>query len=256
MTPEQRIQSGLDQIESEHKVRTLLACESGSRAWGFPSADSDFDVRFIYCHPEDWYLSVFKSRDVIEVPIADDLDISGWDLRKALGLLARSNPPLLEWLTSPILYRTEPRAHAARKDLAKKAFRTDSCSHHYHRMALSSRSILMVGDKVKTKKYFYVLRPLLALRWMQRGLGAPPTEFGVLCEEILAGTEVLAAVKDLIEWKKEGLETATSLPIPSIHVWMESELAHWEGRRFRRAESSLPREELDEAFRALLRLGV
>lgn len=243
----------MDRIEGDHQVRTLHACESGSRAWGFPSADSDYDVRFIYAHSEEWHLSVFPKRDVIEVPIADDLDISGWELKKALGLLARSNPPLLEWLNSPIIYRQEKRSVALLKELASKAFRSDSCSYHYHRMALSSRSILMSGDKVKTKKYFYVLRPLMALRWIDRGLGVPPTEFGVLGEEILAGSPTLQAVKDLIEWKKEGLETALSDPIPLIHDWMESEFAHLEGRRFPRATSSLPREELDEAFRTLLR---
>ncbi len=255
MTPEQRIETGLNQIEAEHQVRTLHACESGSRAWGFPSADSDYDVRFIYSHSEEWHLSVFPKRDVIEVPIADDLDISGWELKKALGLLARSNPPLFEWLNSPIVYRQEQESVQILKELAAKAFRSDSCSYHYHRMAVSSRSILMSGEKVKTKKYFYVLRPLMALRWIDRGLGVPPTEFSLLCEAILSGSETHQAVTDLIEWKKEGLETAISDPIPAIHDWMDSELSYWEGRRFPRANSSLPKDELDEAFRTLLRLG-
>jgi hypothetical protein len=94
---------------SANNVRVLLAVESGSRAWGFASTDSDYDVRFIYAHPADWYLSIDLNteakRDVIEQPIVDDLDLNGWDLRKALQLLAKSNPPLLEWLNSPIVYR-------------------------------------------------------------------------------------------------------------------------------------------------------
>jgi predicted nucleotidyltransferase len=97
----------LDEIEKDHNVTIFYACESGSRAWGFPSADSDYDVRFLYLHPRDWYLAidVEEERDVIEGPISDMLDISGWDLRKALKLLRKSNPPLLEWLSSPIIYK-------------------------------------------------------------------------------------------------------------------------------------------------------
>lgn len=99
----------LEQIEKDEDVTIFYACESGSRAWGFPSADSDYDVRFIYVRPRDWYLSidVEEKRDVIERPINDALDISGWDLRKALKLLRKSNPPLLEWLSSPIVYKEQ-----------------------------------------------------------------------------------------------------------------------------------------------------
>jgi len=100
----QKITSRLQEIEEKEKVRILYACESGSRAWGFPSSDSDYDVRFLYLHPVEWYLSIKKRRDVIESPISEQLDINGWDLQKALLLLRKSNPPLLEWLGSPIIY--------------------------------------------------------------------------------------------------------------------------------------------------------
>ena len=86
----------LDAIEAEHGVQILYACESGSRGWGIASQDSDYDVRFIYCHRRDWYLAVGEPRDVIELPINDVLDINGWDLRKALQLMRKSNPTLLE----------------------------------------------------------------------------------------------------------------------------------------------------------------
>src|SRR5438045_8726086 len=104
---EERIKAALTEIERDEGVRIFYACESGSRAWGFPSADSDYDVRFLYVRPRDWYLSVDveRKRDVIERPITDELDVSGWDIRKALMLLKKSNPPLLEWLGSPIIYR-------------------------------------------------------------------------------------------------------------------------------------------------------
>src|SRR5258708_16293983 len=104
----QRVRDALAQVEAERHVRVLFACESGSRAWGFASRDSDYDVRFLYVHQRDWYLSVEDHRDVIELPISDDLDVSGWELRKALRLLRKSNPPLLEWLKSPFVYRCNP----------------------------------------------------------------------------------------------------------------------------------------------------
>ena len=100
-----KISEQLTNIEAAHNVRILYAVESGSRAWGFASRNSDYDVRFIYVHQPNWYLSIRDRRDVIECPISDDLDISGWDLRKALGLFSKSNPPLLEWLGSPIIYK-------------------------------------------------------------------------------------------------------------------------------------------------------
>ena len=90
--------AGLSKVAEEEGVRVLYACESGSRAWGFPSSDSDYDVRFIYAHPVEWYLSIRNRRDVIERPVVNDIDLSGWDIKKALVLLRKSNPPLLEWL--------------------------------------------------------------------------------------------------------------------------------------------------------------
>ena len=98
-----RIDEELEAIESQNNVKILYACESGSRAWGFPSKDSDYDIRFIYIHRTEWYLRVDNSRlrDVIEKPIDDELDVSGWELRKALILFKKSNPAFIEWLNSP-----------------------------------------------------------------------------------------------------------------------------------------------------------
>lgn len=103
----ERIIAEINVIERANDVRVLYACESGSRGWGFASPDSDYDVRFLYVHPLDWYLRVEPQRDVIEKPISDELDVSGWELRKALQLLHRSNPTLLEWLNSPVVYRED-----------------------------------------------------------------------------------------------------------------------------------------------------
>lgn len=100
-----RIDTTLVDLEIRENIRILWAVESGSRAWGFPSPDSDYDVRFVYVRPLEWYLSLNPGRDVVELPIVDELDVAGWDLRKALRLLVKANPALLEWLSSPIVYR-------------------------------------------------------------------------------------------------------------------------------------------------------
>jgi predicted nucleotidyltransferase len=114
----EQVMANLRAIEAQHNVTILFACESGSRGWGFASPDSDYDVRFIYVNRLPWYLTVAPGRDVIELPISGDLDINGWDLRKALGLMRESNPTLLEWLRSPIVYREEAETMARFRALA------------------------------------------------------------------------------------------------------------------------------------------
>lgn len=134
----QRVRHALAQVEAERNVRVLFACESGSRAWGFASRDSDYDVRFLYVHRRDWYLSVEDKRDVIEQPIADDLDVNGWELRKALRLLRKSNPPLLEWLKSPVVYRHDPVFAAEFGALATEFYSPRRCFAHYLHMAFGN----------------------------------------------------------------------------------------------------------------------
>ena len=177
----QRVRHALAQVETERNVRVLFACESGSRAWGFASRDSDYDVRFLYVHRRDWYLSVEDRRDVIEQPIADDLDVSGWELRKALRLLRKSNPPLLEWLKSPVVYRHDPVFAAEFGALATEFYSPRRCFAHYLHMAFGNwRDYLRGRDEVSLKKYLYVFRPLLACRWIERQLGQVPMLFAQL----------------------------------------------------------------------------
>lgn len=128
-----RIEERLDEIESQDSVRILLAVESGSRAWGFPSPESDYDERFLYARPREWYLSINSRRDVIECPIEDILDVNGWDIRKALGLLLKSNPVLSEWLCSPIRYREDQACTERMQTLAARvAFRRPARFHYLH----------------------------------------------------------------------------------------------------------------------------
>jgi predicted nucleotidyltransferase len=183
----ERIRARLQDIEISEEVRILYACEAGSRAWGFPSADSDYDVRFIYLHPRDWYLSIDleRKRDVIECPIDDQLDITGWDLRKALQLLRKFNPPLMEWLGSPIVYGEEFTIAAQMRELMSKYYSPVACLYHYLHMAQGNYRDYLKGPTVWIKKYFYVLRPILAINWIERDLGVVPTEFQVLVEQVV-----------------------------------------------------------------------
>src|SRR5262245_7291893 len=131
------IQTRLSLIEQDEGIKILYACESGSRAWGFASSDSDYDVRFIYVRPRDSYLSIDieNQRDVVEQPLENALDINGWELRKALRLLRKSNPPLLEWLGSPIVYREVTDMAAAMRALVSRWYSPIACAHHYLHMA-------------------------------------------------------------------------------------------------------------------------
>ena len=155
----------LKHAEREHDVRILYACESGSRAWGFASADSDYDVRFIYARPLEWYLAfdVERQRDVIEYPIVDEIDCNGWDIRKALYLFSRTNGALLEWLGSPIRYIEKGEFARNLRDYAPEAISRVALCYHYSHMARGNARGYLFKGQVRLKKYFYVLRPLLAL---------------------------------------------------------------------------------------------
>src|SRR4030065_2466253 len=132
---EETIRAHLGQIEADENVKVVYACESGSRAWGFPSADSDYDVRFLYVRPVEWYLSIDEKRDVIERLVSEGLDINGWDLKKALGLFRKSNPPLLEWLGSPIVYLEKYSGAAKMRQRAPEYYSPTAYLYHYLHMA-------------------------------------------------------------------------------------------------------------------------
>ncbi len=169
----------LEQIEKDYHVNILLAVESGSRAWGFASPDSDYDVRFIYVRQKEDYLRLDEVRDVIELPINDELDINGWDLKKTLRLLYRSNPTLFEWFSSPIIYKETPFA-ARFREIMNDYFSRKRSIYHYISMAEGNYREYLKGEMVKAKKYFYVLRPVLACRWVLNRNTPPPMLFSEL----------------------------------------------------------------------------
>jgi predicted nucleotidyltransferase len=244
----ENIKSLLKDIENNHKVKVVYACESGSRAWGFPSADSDYDVRFIYLHPLNWYLTVENKRDVIEFPVDNQLDISGWDLRKSLQLLRKSNPPLFEWLGSPIVY-TELYSIAGRmRELSKTYYSSSACIYHYLHMAEGNFRQYLKGEQVWTKKYFYVLRPILAIKWIEQGYGVSPTAFGVLLERIITSKRLKVEIQKLIDLKREGAELDYGQRIPVISEFIEGELERLENSKAEYKSNPAPYDQLDKIF--------
>jgi predicted nucleotidyltransferase len=218
------IRLALDAIETEHDVRVLYAAESGSRAWGFASPDSDFDVRFIYVHQRDWYLRIDEPRDVIEAMLPGDLDLSGWDLRKSLQLYHRSNIALYEWLDSPIIYREHGPLAQQLRDWLPRAFRAPAGYHHYLRTAQGIAEQHLQTATVRLKKFCYALRALLACRWIAACGEQPPTAFARLCTADWVSDGERAMIDRLLLAKRQSKESdASDLPL-AVTDWLRKEL--------------------------------
>jgi predicted nucleotidyltransferase len=218
------IMRALREIESREDVAVLYACESGSRGWGFASPDSDYDVRFIYVRRLDRYLTLEPVRDVIEQPRGGQLDINGWDLRKALQLLRDSNPTLLEWLRSPIVYALHDAFATRLRAAAESGFSPVRGYHHYVSTARKNLREHLMGEEVRHKKYLAVLRPLLAARWIREQRGAPPMRFAELAEATLDDPAVVAEINALLAAKMRAGEAAASARRPVLHAFIEREL--------------------------------
>lgn len=214
-------------IEAEHGVRYLLAVESGSRAWGFPSPDSDYDVRFIHVHPRDWYLSLKPGRDVIETPIEDDIDLNGWDVRQALGLMLKSNAVVSEWLASPIRYRPDDPAAQRLAALADAIFDPRGMAHHYANLGRNSVDRWMDGDgPVPVKRYFYALRPALAIRALRcHPQRRPAMNLQALMDECALAPALGRQINELVAAKRETRELGNTRWMPELDALIREELA-------------------------------
>lgn len=212
----------LNEIEKEQNIRILLAVESGSRAWGFASPDSDYDVRFIYVRPKEEYLRLDEVRDVIELPIHHKLDINGWDLQKTLRLLYRSNPTLFEWFSSPIVYMETDFATQFRH-VMNEYFSQKKALYHYIRMAEGNYREYLKGIQVKAKKYFYVLRPVLACNWVL-SKGSPPPMLFI----DLAAAELPEYLKDdvdnLLKLKRNYPEVKEIERIDNLNIYLDKSI--------------------------------
>jgi predicted nucleotidyltransferase len=217
----------LRNAEVEHGVRILLAIESGSRAWGFASPNSDYDVRFIYTREPKWYQAVDleERRDVIEYPIVDDIDLNGWDVRKALRLFWKSNPAFVEWIQSPITYLDEGLFRGAALALLPSIYAPVKGIYHYRSMARTNYRGYLREPMVHLKKYFYVLRPLLAARWIASTGEAAPIEFERLLALLQQEPAVLSEIRLLLEQKRNSPELGLAPAVPLLNAFIEAELA-------------------------------
>ena len=247
--------------EIEHDVRILYACESGSRAWGFASPDSDYDVRFIYVRKLDWYLSfdVEQRRDVIEYPITDEIDCGGWDIRKALYLLTRTNGALMEWLNSPVKYIEMGSFAGSLRVLAPEVMNPVALCYHYGHMARGNARECLFKDQVRLKKYFYVLRPLLAIRYIEQGMGVPPVEFARLLGSVLPES-LRPSIDRLLVLKRNTEELGLGAQVPEINQFIEQELERHGSAFSGQDRPEVPGKEevhaqLNQIFRAAVRSG-
>lgn len=244
------IDARLDEAEAAHGVHILLAIESGSRGWGFPSPDSDYDCRFLYVRPRDDYISLYPPRDVIEYAPDGIHDVNGWDLAKALRLLLKGNAVVIEWLTSPWAYRGDAGFRKAMLDLADRVVRPEAIARHYWHLGQQQYHRSLEGlEIVPLKKVFYTLRPAVALRWMRLhpGRGVLPMAFPDLPDaaeipvsvrspiaDLLAAKAVTrelgegplpASVRELIieEFERAGESVTTRLPAPEPEAIREAD---------------------------------
>lgn len=219
---EKIIAEKLEEIEKKESVKIIHCIESGSRAWGFASPDSDYDVRFIYVRPLEYYLRLDKTSDVIEWQLDDVLDINGWDIKKALMLLHKSNPTLFEWNGSPIVYRTTEQWKRV-SDIINGFFIRKSGVYHYLSTAKSNYREYLKGEQVRLKKYFYVIRPILACKWILKEQTPPPMLFTELAEKYL-DDEIKPEIDKLLEVKMKSPEITMGKRIDALNRYIDRNL--------------------------------
>lgn len=210
------------EIEEKEQVTVLYAVESGSRAWGFASPDSDYDVRFIYVRKKEEYLKLQEIRDVIEWQLDEVLDINGWDLKKALKQFHRGNATLFEWSNSPIVYKTTALWKQI-YEVAKNCFSVKAAAYHYYGTANSTYSQYLQEEPISYKKYFYALRPLLAGIYVQKYQCPPPVLFAELMKLDMP-SDLRPAIEELLEIKKRSGEQEQGVQIPVVRDFITDEI--------------------------------
>lgn len=224
----QMIVRKLQNLEKMHSIKIFFAVESGSRAWGFASKNSDYDVRFLYYHRPEWYFSLKKQTDAI-VRMEDDnlFDFAGWELKKTLTLLLKGNMSLYEWMHSPVVYLQTPE-YDSFSQLAKEFYDPKALLFSYVSLAENNYKTLIKQHKIKKKKYLYILRTLAACRWIERKKTPPPIVMNELKQVLHENTQIETALTELIETKKTGKETDTITPLTLVNTWIEKELTYYQ----------------------------
>lgn len=246
----EEIKQELARLENYHDIKILLAVESGSRAWGFASTDSDWDVRYIYIHRLDWYLKIDALKDSQEEILPNDLDLSGWELKKALKLFRKSNPPMLEWLRSPIIYLEQFSTAEKLREMSAEYFNPKSCMYHYLSMARNNFREFSQKDLVKSKKYFYVLRPVLACDWLKENNTFPPIEFQDLVDSQVKDKKIKTEITELLKRKIAGEELKEEPKIEILNEFLERKIEFYKSYVEKIERSDKPRTELlDKLFK-------
>lgn len=225
---EELVRRKLEEIEEKEQVRVLHAVESGSRAWGLASPDSDYDVRFVYIRPMEYYLRLNPGKDFIDWELDETLDINGWDLRKVLQHFHKSNAVMYEWANSPVVYRTTPEWEQVR-EAAVPFFSCKSAMYHYYGTANKNYLEYLTEDRVRYKKYFYVLRPLLACRWIEQKACPPPVLFQELTDTMLE-EDMKAPVQKLMQKKMRMAESEKGAKAERINEYIVKQLACFKQR--------------------------
>ncbi len=222
-----KILKKLEEIKKENNIAILYACESGSRAWGFESPDSDYDIRFIYVNKLDYYLSIQSERDTIEIT-EEPFDFAGWDLKKALFLLRKSNPSIIEWLNSPTVYKKDEEFFEKIKEVANLSFNPKAMMYHYLNMAKTNYRTYLKTEQVRIKKYFYVIRPILSLIWIEKNKTVPPIRFEELFNQVKIEENVRNAINNLLVIKKQTRELDLHPKVKELNRFIEEKIEYYE----------------------------
>ncbi|HYV90181.1 MAG TPA: nucleotidyltransferase domain-containing protein [Chitinophagales bacterium] len=247
-----KIQNALNEISTHENVKILFACESGSRAWGFASPDSDYDVRFVYVQPKEYYLSIDERKDVIELPVNEILDVSGWDVRKALRLFRGSNAVIYEWLQSPIVYLSESGFQKNLWSMAPDYFSLRAGMHHYLSMSINTFQNELQTDEVKLKKYFYALRPILACKWISEKHEVPPMVFQQLLKVIQSDKKIVNTIDALLEMKNVSDEKKIIARNDRLNEFIQNEIQRCDEIAKTISRKEVDSQKLNEFFKGLV----
>ncbi len=226
MNYREQIEEKLDEIEAKEQVKILHAVESGSRSWGFASPDSDYDVRFVYMRDLPYYLGLQEKKDFINWELNETLDISGWDLSRVLQYLHKSNATVFEWANSPVVYRSTKMWDEV-KALMGEYFSCKSCMYHYYGTARKNNEAFLQEEQVKYKKYFYVLRPLMACKWIEQKKTPPPMLFSELLDAVLE-EELQPQMQSLLKQKAQMMEAEKGARLEPLHDYIEQNLKRYQ----------------------------
>ena len=224
-TMHKQIHTALLEIEKAHNCRVLFACESGSRAWGFPSPDSDYDIRFIYTHGVDWHLRINKQSDTLNKMLPGDLDLGGWELGKTLKLFSSGNVALYEWLHSPIVYHEPETLSTQLRHQIPAFFNVPKAFHHYLSLATKSADSHLEGNTIGIKKCSYIVRAIYASYWILECKNMPPTFFPDMLGRGLCDSELDVWIQEMIDRKRSEEERFEILLPEHVLKWIQSSLA-------------------------------